>query len=142
MDKSRRRFLGVSAAALAGITVLPSLTSCKGADKSAAPADGKVNSNFAGVAMGCITYSFRGTPGGLENLLGYCKDAGVSNLELMGNDLEGCLGIPESPQQRLMAEARAAAEKAGQQIQGRIQLGPEAQAEMAKYQETLKAHLI
>ena len=141
MDKSRRHFLGVSAAALAGITVLPSLTSCAGADnKAAAPADGKVNSNFAGVAMGCITYSFRGTPGGLENLLGYCKDAGVSNLELMGNDLEGCLGIPESPQQRLMAEARAAAERAGQTIQGgRMQLGPEAQAEMAKYQETLKA---
>ncbi|MBR3625506.1 MAG: sugar phosphate isomerase/epimerase, partial [Bacteroidaceae bacterium] len=94
MNKSRRRFLGVSAAALAGITVLPSLTSCAGAEpKAAAPADGKVNSNFAGVHMGCLTYSFRGTPGGLENLLSYCKNAGVSNLELMGNDLEGCLGV-------------------------------------------------
>lgn len=140
MDKSRRQFLQISAAALAGISVLPSLSSCTNG-KSAAPSasDGKVNSNFAGVALGAITYSWRSLPGGLENLIKYCKEANISNLELMGNDLETALNVPINPTQRLMAEARAAMEKAGKKITGRPTLSEEAQAAIAKYNEDLKA---
>ena len=74
MDKSRRQFLQISAAALAGVSVLPSLSSCTNGKSAAQSAsDGKVNSNFAGVAIGAITYSWRSLPGGLENLIKYCK---------------------------------------------------------------------
>ena len=108
---NRRKFFGMSAAALAGITLVPSLTSCAGGEKVAdttAKRDGdKPNSNFGGVHMGTITYSWRDMPGGLENLIKYCKEANVSNLELMGNDLETCLGAPASPMMNLIQTAAA-----------------------------------
>ena len=109
MDKSRRQFLSLSAAALAGVTLVPSLVSCKGAkaDPEAA-SDGKISSTFNGVAIGTITYSYRGMQPGLENLIKTCKDSLISNLELMGGDLEGCLGIPENPRMRIMQQAMAA----------------------------------
>ena len=99
---NRRNFLGMGAAALAGMTLVPSLTSCAGGEKAAGPVraqrDGdKPNSNFGGVHMGTITYSWRDMPGGLDNLIKYCKEANVSNLELMGTDLEAALGAPASP---------------------------------------------
>ena len=95
----------MGAAALTGMALMPSLASCAGeAAKPAAKADdGKVNSDFGGVHIGTITYSWRDMPGGLENLLDYCRRAGVSNLELMGNDLETALGAPESPMMSIYA---------------------------------------
>lgn len=101
---NRRNFLGMGAAALAGLALVPSMSSCDGqASKPAAkPADGKPNSNFGGVHMGAITYSWRDQEGGLDNLINYCKQANVSNLELMGNDLEACLGAPASPMMTIM----------------------------------------
>jgi len=105
---NRRNFLGMGAAALAGLALVPSMSSCDGQAKPAAKAaDGKPNSNFGGVHMGTITYSWRDMPGGLENLIKYCKEANVSNLELMGNDLETCLGAPESPMMGLIMGAMA-----------------------------------
>lgn len=108
MDKSRRAFLGKSFAAIGAAALAPQLlSSCEG--NAAAPvADGKPNSVFNGVAIGTITYSWRSMPGGLENIVKYCKETGISTIELMSNDLEAYLGIPESPMQRIMAEARAA----------------------------------
>ena len=108
MDKSRRAFLGKSFAAIGAAALAPQLlSSCEG--NAAAPvADGKPNSVFNGVAIGTITYSWRSMPGGLENIVKYCKETGISTIELMSNDLEAFLGIPESPMQRIMAEARAA----------------------------------
>lgn len=110
MDKSRRAFLGKSFAAIGAAALAPQLlTSCADANNAAAPAaDGKPNSVFNGVAIGTITYSWRSMPGGLENIVKYCKETGISTIELMSNDLEAYLGIPESPMQRIMAEARAA----------------------------------
>lgn len=108
MDKSRRAFIGKSFAAIGAAALAPQLlSSCEG--NAAAPAaDGKPNSVFNGVAIGTITYSWRSMPGGLENIVKYCKETGISTIELMSNDLEAYLGIPESPMQRIMAEARAA----------------------------------
>ena len=102
---NRRKFFGMGAAALTGMALMPSLASCAGeaAKPAAKPADGKVNSDFGGVHIGTITYSWRDMPGGLENLLDYCRRAGVSNLELMGNDLETALGAPESPMMSIYA---------------------------------------
>ena len=106
---NRRNFLGMCAAALVGLALVTSMSSCGGqaSNPAAKPADGKPNSNFGGVHMGAITYSWRDMPGGLENLIKYCKDANVSNLELMGNDLETVLGAPENPQSAIFSAALA-----------------------------------
>ncbi|MBR3792410.1 MAG: sugar phosphate isomerase/epimerase [Alistipes sp.] len=139
---SRRTFLKQSAMGLAMASFLPSaLTSC--ASDSAAPAANStgINSNFNGVKIGCITYSWRSMPANtVDELIAYCKQANLGSLELMSNDLERVLGVPESPQQRIMAEARAKmpAPKPGERP-GRPQLTPEQQAEIAKYNEELKA---
>ena len=117
MDKSRRAFLGKSFAAVGAAALAPSLlSSCSGAAAKPAPApasDGMPNSVFNGVAIGTITYSWRSMPGGLENVVKYCKETGISTLELMSNDLEAYLGAPENPTMRLMQEAMRNAQPAG-----------------------------
>ena len=139
---SRRTFLKQSAMGLAMASFLPSaLTSC--ASDSAAPAANStgINSNFHGVKIGCITYSWRSMPANtVEELINYCKQANLGSLELMSNDLERVLGGPENPQQRIMAEARAKmpAPKPGERP-ARPQLTPEQQAEIDKYNADLKA---
>ena len=115
MDKSRRAFLGKSFAAIGAAALAPSLlSSCTGgAEKPAAPAaDGKPNSVFNGVAIGTITYSWRSMPGGLENIVKYCKETGISTIELMSGDLESYMGIPANPMQRIMQEAMRNAQPA------------------------------
>ena len=61
------------------------------------PRSGKPDSKFGGVQIGAITYSWRSMPGGLENVVKYCKEAGVSSIELMSGDLEDYLGAPKNP---------------------------------------------
>jgi len=39
-------------------------------------------------------------PGGVENIIKYCKEAGISSVELMSNDVEEFLGAPPAPQRR------------------------------------------
>ena len=115
MDKSRRAFLGKSFAAIGAAALAPSLlSSCTGgAEKPAASAaDGKPNSVFNGVAIGTITYSWRSMPGGLENIVKYCKETGISTIELMSGDLESYMGIPANPMQRIMQEAMRNAQPA------------------------------
>ena len=162
MDKSRRAFLGKSFAAIGAAALAPQLlSSCTtdGANKPVASTDGKPNSVFNGVAIGTITYSWRSMPGGLENIVKYCKETGISTIELMSNDLEAYLGIPESPLQRIMAEARASQAAAaptpapGRPAGGpggapgpggpggfrRPSFTPEQQAEIDKYNADVKA---
>lgn len=139
---SRRTFLKQSAMGLAMASFLPSaLTSC--ASDSAAPAANStgINSNFNGVKIGCITYSWRSMPANtVDELIAYCKQANLGSLELMSNDLERVLGVPENPSTRIMAELRAKmpAPKPGERP-ARPQMTPEQQAEVAKYNEDLKA---
>jgi len=52
------------------------------------------NSDFNGVQVGVITYSFRSMPGTAEDLLKYCKEAGIKALELMGDPAEAFAGSP------------------------------------------------
>jgi len=96
---SRRKFLGSTAAA-AALTMVPLTYSCKGTPAAApatVPASDKPNSNFGGVQIGAITYSWRSLPGGIENIIKYCKEAGISSIELMSGDLEEYLGAPKNP---------------------------------------------
>jgi len=103
----RREFFGRSAAALAGVALMPALAACGG--KEAAPAaglaSGKPNSNFGGVHVGLNTYSWRDVPGGLENIIRYCREGNVSNLELRVNHLEEILGIPSDPSRSIRQAA-------------------------------------
>jgi len=76
---SRRTFLG-GAAALAATSMMPKLA-------SAAPGAGP-DSNFGGVQIGVITYSYRSLPGSAEDLLKYITKCGISSVELMGGPAE------------------------------------------------------
>lgn len=57
----------------------------------------KPNSKIAGVQIGTITYSFRSMPHDIHQLLQFCKDSGVSAIEMMGDPMETNAGKPESP---------------------------------------------
>ncbi len=68
------------------IILLLRLTSGKGPD-----------SKFGGVHIGAITYSWRSMPGGVENIIKYCNETGISSIELMSGDVEDFLGAPKNP---------------------------------------------
>ena len=89
---SRRGFLSGSAAALATASLAPIATSCQ--TGPVIPGIDEFGSKFGGVQIGAITYSWRSMPGGLENIVTYCKESGISSIELMSGDLENFLGIP------------------------------------------------
>ncbi|HNY40208.1 MAG TPA: sugar phosphate isomerase/epimerase [Bryobacteraceae bacterium] len=69
-----------------GTLALPALT--------AARMVAKPNSNFGGVMIGAITYSFRSLPGSAEETLKYCVECGISGVELMNNVAESYAGAP------------------------------------------------
>src|SRR4249920_932816 len=54
----------------------------------------KPNSNFNGVQIGTITYSFRALPSSAEEVLKYILDCGISGIELMSNVAESYAGAP------------------------------------------------
>ena len=54
----------------------------------------KPNSNFNGVQIGAITYSFRALPSSAGEVLKYCLDCGISGIELMSNVAESYAGSP------------------------------------------------
>jgi len=63
----------------------------------------KPNSNYNGVQIGAITYSFRSMPGTAADLLDYSIRCGISSLELMGEPAEQFAGAPtfeRSPRRR------------------------------------------
>ena len=101
---SRRKFFGASAAALAVTTLTStSLSSCTGGNTSA-PLPAQQGSKFGGVQIGTITYSWRTMPGGLDNIIKYCKTSGISSIELMSGDLEQYMGLPENPLAKVFAD--------------------------------------
>ncbi len=93
---SRRKFLG-NAAALTAFSVAPFTFSCKRSTAGKEKTATAMNSNFGGVQIGAITYSWRSMPGGIENIITYCMETGVSSIELMSSDLENYLGAPANP---------------------------------------------
>src|ERR1700726_3829154 len=85
----------------------------------------KPNSNFEGVQIGVITYSYRSMPGAndAEALLNYIVDSGVSAIELMGPAAEIYAGSPAAP---------------GRGAGGRGPMTPEQQAAQKTRAEDLK----
>jgi sugar phosphate isomerase/epimerase len=86
---SRRRFIGSTAMAAAGVAL---------ASKSSFAASlfqSKPNSKINGVQIGVITYSFRSMPGSAEQLLQYILQCNINAIELMGDAAEAFAGIPK-----------------------------------------------
>jgi sugar phosphate isomerase/epimerase len=146
---SRRNFLGSTAAA-AAFSMVPLNFAFKNAPRTA---PGKPDSNFGGVQIGAITYSWRSMPGGVENVIKYCTETGISSIELMSNDVEEFLGAPKNPMMGMFgpppgarppaaaapAVAPPAAAPAPAAPPQRPKLTPEQEAAIAKYREDIKA---
>jgi sugar phosphate isomerase/epimerase len=58
----------------------------------------KPDSNFNGVQIGVITYSWRSMPGTPQDIIHYCQQTGISSIELMGNVAEAYAGAPQGPE--------------------------------------------
>src|SRR5712692_3576293 len=56
----------------------------------------KPNSNFKGVQIGAITYSFRQLPSTADDILKYCVELGINSIELLGDVAESYAGAPSS----------------------------------------------
>ncbi len=139
-ELSRRKFLAGSAV-LAAASVAP-VSFAMGNNPSVSQQ--KTDSNFGGVHIGAITYSWRTMPGGLENIVKYCQECGISSIELMSGDLETYLGAPESPMMAIFMEMRqqaaqqAEGEDAPPRRRGRPNFTPEQQARIDKYNEEVR----
>ena len=160
MTISRRKFIENSAA-VAAFSMVPVTMAGKGTImKKSRPALG-TGSNFGGVQIGAITYSWRSMPGGVENIIKYCQQAGLSSVELMSGDLETYLGAPANPMAGMFGPPAggqrpagapsapgtppapgAAPQAGGQRPAGtpgqRPQRTPEQEAAIAKYNQDLK----
>ena len=79
---------------------------------------GKPNSNFNGVQIGAITYSFRSMPGSAEDILKYAGKCGLSSVELMGDPAEKFAGMPTGggPRRAKTAEQKKAQRKRQEQL--------------------------
>jgi sugar phosphate isomerase/epimerase len=88
-NSSRRNFLYQSSLASLGLVFM-------GKNSFAANSLflGTPNSKIKGVQIGAITYSFRSMPGSAEQLIQYCKEAGITAIELMGDPAEAYAGSP------------------------------------------------
>lgn len=128
---SRRKFLG-STAAIAAASVIPAGLAGRSVPSSFfIQSSQKPNSNFGGVQIGAITYSWRSMPGGVENIIKYSQQAGLSSIELMSNDLETYLGAPENPSRGMFGPPPAAQPPAGGQAPGAPQPAQGAPAQPA-----------
>jgi sugar phosphate isomerase/epimerase len=152
---SRRKFLG-STAAVAAFSLVPLNLIGKSIPMAESEAGAAPNSNFGGVQIGAITYSWRSMPSGVENVIKYCIESGISSIELMSTDVEDFLGAPKNPMagtffrstppQPAAATAPAGAPPAGATAAAaapparppRRELTPEQQAAVTKFNEDLK----
>jgi sugar phosphate isomerase/epimerase len=142
---SRRKFLG-STATVAAFSMMPISLFGKSTPVAKEVLGTKPDSNFGGVQIGTITYSWRDMPGGVENIIKYCQAAGISTIELMSGDVEEYLGAPKNPMMAIFA-ARPPAPKApaGDKPAGpppafkMPEFTPEQKAEIAKYDKDIKA---
>ncbi|MHC4534589.1 MAG: sugar phosphate isomerase/epimerase family protein [Planctomycetota bacterium] len=87
---SRRELMG-GAAAIAASTIM----SRYALGRSGGRGRSRPNSNFNGVQIGAITYSFRSMPSTAEDILKYTVRCGLSSIELMGDAVEQFAGMPK-----------------------------------------------
>jgi sugar phosphate isomerase/epimerase len=100
---SRRKFLGFTAAA-AAFSVIP--VNLSYVSEPRVQMGNKPNSNFGGVQVGAITYSWRSMPSGAEDILQYCLKGGISSIELMGDVAEKYAGLPQGNSKEVLEAQR------------------------------------
>jgi sugar phosphate isomerase/epimerase len=138
---SRRKFLGLSAAA-AAFSVFPGNYMISRSSEN--QKDKKPDSRFGGVQVGAITYSWRSMPSSAEDILQYCLRTGISSIELMGDVAEKYAGLPQGPERPPAGVAQTDAEKAA--FEKAAKEAAEAQtkwrisASMKKYEELRKMY--
>lgn len=81
---TRREFIGSAAVAAYAMMPLPVLSQVAR----------RPNSNFNGVQIGIISYSFRSLPATADDILNYMVKLGLSSVELMGDPVEQFAGAP------------------------------------------------
>jgi len=91
MNIKRRRLLGTLAGGATGLLLSVLFIVCTG------PRSSKPDSNFNGVQIGVISYTWRSMPQTAEDVLNYCIQSGISSIELMGSVAEQYAGIPSFP---------------------------------------------
>lgn len=84
------RFTGISFLVLVSMAFSMVFTACTNDSN-------KPDSNFNGVQVGVITYSWRSMPGTPGDIIEYCVQTGISSIELMGNVVEEYAGAPSVP---------------------------------------------
>jgi len=143
---SRRKFLG-STATVAAFSMMPVNLLSKSISTNRQAAVTAPDSKFGGVQIGTITYSWRDVPGGVENIIKYCKETGISSIELMSNDVEEFLGAPKNPMMAMFGPPPSAKKPAaGGPPAGAPPAGgfkppeftPEQKALIAKYDKEIK----
>jgi sugar phosphate isomerase/epimerase len=141
---SRRKFLG-STATVAAFSMIPVSLFGKTKPSEKDQTGTKPNSKFGGVQIGAITYSWRDLPGGVDNIIKYCTEAGISSIELMSGDVEESLGAPKNPMMAFFSPPPppkpGTNPPAGPPAGGfkRPELTDEQKAEIAKYEKDIKA---
>jgi sugar phosphate isomerase/epimerase len=141
---SRRKFLG-STATVAAFSLIPVNLFGKSTIVGKVVPGTKPDSNFGGVQIGTITYSWRDREGGVENIIKYCSETGINSIELMSGDVEDSLGAPKNPMMAMFAHPPAAPKPAAGAPAGapppafkRPEFTPEQKAEIAKYEKEIK----
>ncbi|MDF1575458.1 MAG: sugar phosphate isomerase/epimerase [Bacteroidales bacterium] len=88
-NRRTKNLLALSAFGMVLITMI----GCSGTTKKT-----EAESDYAGVQIGVITYSWRSMPSSPEDIIKYCGQTGISSLELMGNIAEEFAGAPAGPE--------------------------------------------
>jgi len=104
------------AAALAASTIMSRYALGRSGGRGAS----KPNSNFNGVQIGAITYSFRSMPSTAEDILKYTVRCGLSSIELMGDAAEQFAGMPRGAgrgRRRGMTDEQRQAQRKAQEDQ-------------------------
>jgi sugar phosphate isomerase/epimerase len=112
---SRRELMG-GAAAIAASTIMSRYALGRSGGRGAS----KPNSNFNGVQIGAITYSFRSMPSTAEDILKYTVRCGLSSIELMGDAAEQFAGMPRGAgrgRRRGMTDEQRQAQRKAQEDQ-------------------------
>lgn len=77
---------------MAAMVLTAMMTGCSGTGTKT-----EAKSEYQGVQIGVITYSWRSMPSTPADIINYCKQTGITSLELMGNIAEDYVGAPAGP---------------------------------------------